>query len=98
LRIIYYTGNIRFIEATLRRPHLTAKGHIMSKLVSGSRRATDKVSTDESLELLATLAYEYALKNDAIDILSVENAILKVRQLKIEATGGFRTLNLDEVK
>jgi hypothetical protein len=70
----------------------------MSELAGGSRRATDKVSTDESLELLATLAYEYALKNDAIDILAVETAILKVRQLKIEATGGFRTLELDEAK
>lgn len=64
----------------------------MNKKDAGSRRATDKVSTDESLELLATLAYEYALKNDEVDILSVETAILKCRTLKIEATGGFKTL------
>jgi len=57
-----------------------------------TRRSTDKVSTDESLELLATLAYLYALKNDDVDILSVETAIMKCRELKVEATGGFRTL------
>ncbi|MCK5615406.1 hypothetical protein KAR91_76795 [Candidatus Pacearchaeota archaeon] len=59
---------------------------------TGSRRATDKVSTDESLELLATLAYLYALKNDDVDILSVETAILNCRSLKIEATGGYKIL------
>ena len=57
-----------------------------------SRRATDKVSTDESLELLATLAYEHALANPDIDILEVEKAIIVCRQLKIDATGGHRTL------
>jgi len=62
---------------------------------TGSRRATDKVSTDESLELLATLAYEYALQNDAIDILSVETAIMKCRELKLEPTGGFKILEID---
>jgi len=62
---------------------------------TGSRRATDKVSTDESLELLATLAYEYALQNDAIDILSVETAIMKCRELKNEPTGGFKVLEID---
>jgi len=56
------------------------------------RRATDAVSTDESLELLATLAYEYALKNDAIDLGSVETAILKCRGLKIEPTGSYKAL------
>ena len=55
------------------------------------RRATDAVSTDESLELISSLAMEYALKNDAIDILVVETAILKLRELKIEETGQFRT-------
>lgn len=59
---------------------------------TGSRRATDKVSTDESLELLATLAYLYALKNDDVDILSVETAIMKCRELKIEPTGSYRVL------
>ena len=60
---------------------------------TGNRqRATDKVSTDQSLELLATLAYLYALKNDDVDILSVETAILKCRELKIEQTGGFKAL------
>lgn len=62
---------------------------------TGSRRATDKVSTDESLELLATLAYLYALKNDDVDILSVETAIMKCRELKIEPTGGFKVLEID---
>ena len=56
------------------------------------RRATDAVSTDESLELLASLAYLYALKNEDVDILAVETAILKCRELKVEATGGYPIL------
>ena len=62
---------------------------------SGSRRrATDAVSTDESLELISSLAMEYALSNDAINLEAVENAILKLRELKIEETGTFRTSRL----
>lgn len=64
----------------------------MSVFDVASRRETDKVSTDESLELLATLAYEHALANPEVDILEVEKAIIICRQLKIEATGGHRTL------
>ena len=64
-----------------------------SEFKVGSRRATDKVSTDTSLELITTLAYEYALQNDEIDILEVESAIINCRQLKIEATGGHKILN-----
>lgn len=64
----------------------------MSVFEVASRRATDKVSTDESLELLATLAYEHALSNPEVDILEVEKAIITCRQLKIEATGGHRVL------
>lgn len=56
------------------------------------RRATDGVSTDESLNLITTLAYEYALKNPDIDILEVEKAIIKCRELKIDATGNYKTL------
>lgn len=58
------------------------------------RRAIDAVSTDESLELVASLAMEYALTNKAIDIIAVEAAILKLRELKIEETGKFRTSRL----
>lgn len=43
------------------------------------RRATDGVSKHDALELVATLAYEYALKNDAVDIEQVERAILRLR-------------------
>jgi len=56
------------------------------------RRATDGVSTDESLNLLSTLAYEYALRNPDVDILEVESAIIKCRELKIDPTGKYRTL------
>lgn len=58
------------------------------------RRATDVVSTDESLELISSLAMEYALKNDAVNLEAVETAILKLRELKIEETGTFRTSRL----
>lgn len=64
----------------------------MGVFEGASRRKTDKVSTDESLELLASLAYEHALANPEVDILEVEKAIIVCRQLKIEATGGHRTL------
>ena len=56
------------------------------------RRATDQVSTDESLEILASLAYEYALKNDEIDLEVVEVAIHKCRELKVEPTGSYPVL------
>ena len=56
------------------------------------RRATDQVTTDESLNLISTLAYEYALKNPDVDILEVENAIIKCRELKIEPTGNYPVL------
>lgn len=70
----------------------------MSVFEGGSRRETDKVSTDTSLELITTLAYEYALKNPEIDILVVESAIINCRQLKIEATGKHRILDIDPIK
>ncbi len=69
-----------------------------SEFKVGSRRATDAVSTDTSLELITTLAYEYALKNPDIDILEVENAIINCRQLKIEATGGHKILDVETIK
>jgi len=56
------------------------------------RRATDGVSTDESLNLISTLAYEYALKNPDVDIIEVENAIIKCRELKIDPTGNYQVL------
>lgn len=68
----------------------------MSGFEVGARRETDKVSTDESLELLSSLAYEYALSNEDVDILAVEKAIIDCRQLKIEATGGHRILNIKD--
>ena len=43
------------------------------------RRLTDGVSRNEALELLASLSYEYALKNEAVDIQQVERAILRLR-------------------
>lgn len=46
---------------------------------SGSRRASDRVSADHAFEMIATLAMEYALKNDAIDSEAVELAIEKCR-------------------
>ena len=55
------------------------------------RRDTDRVSTDESLELISALAMAHALKNEEVDIVAVETAILKLRELKIEQTGTFRT-------
>ena len=63
--------------------------------MAGARRATDKVSSDESLEILASLAYEYALKNPDIDLEVVENAILKCRELKVEPTGTFVVLKVE---
>ncbi len=64
--------------------------------MAGARRATDKVSSDESLELLASLAYEYALKNDEINLEAVETAILKCRELKVEPTGNFPALKIED--
>ena len=64
--------------------------------MSGARRATDKVTSDESLELLASLAYEYALKNDEICLDAVETAIMKCRELKAEPTGSFKALRITE--
>ena len=60
------------------------------------RRATDAVSTDESLELIAALAYEYALKNPDIDLDAVETAIIKCRGLKVEQTGVFKALRIKD--
>lgn len=64
--------------------------------MSGARRATDAVSSDESLELLASLAYEYALKSDDINIDAVETAIMKCRELKVEPTGSFKALKVTD--
>jgi len=72
------------------------KASKMAGFEVGARRETDKVSTDDSLELLSSLAYEYALKNENVDILAVEKAIIDCRQLKIEATGGHRILDIDD--
>ncbi len=44
------------------------------------RRLTDGVCKNKALELIAGLAYEYALKNPEVDINSVERAILTLRQ------------------
>ena len=46
---------------------------------SGSRRASDRVSADHAFEMIATLAMEYALKNDRINSAAVELAIEKCR-------------------
>jgi len=60
--------------------------------MKAGRRVTDAVSTDESLELLASVAYEYALKNDEIDLEAVTAAIHKCRELKVEPTGNYPVL------
>jgi hypothetical protein len=63
------------------------------------RRATDMVSTDDALELIATLAYERALAGgDEAVIASVELAILKLRELKVQTTGVYPALNLENFK
>lgn len=67
----------------------------MSKKIEdtgGSRRATDAVSTDESLNLISTLAYEYALKNPNVNLAEVEQAIIKCRELKVDPTGNYPVL------
>ena len=64
--------------------------------MTGARRATDGVSGDESLELLASLAYEYALSNPEINLDAVETAIMKCRELKVEPTGSFPVLRIDD--
>ena len=61
------------------------------------RRLTDKVSTDRALELIAALAMENALaKGDSVVIASVETAILKLRELKVQATGVYPVLKLED--
>lgn len=62
------------------------------------RRETDKVSTDEALELVCTLAYENALAHgDQIVIASVEQATLKLRELKVHPTGVYPVLDPDNL-
>jgi len=61
------------------------------------RRLTDAVSTDKALELVASLAMENALgKGDETVIASVEAAILKLRELKVETTGVHPILNMKD--
>ena len=61
------------------------------------RRATDKVSTDAALELVCTLAYERALAGgDEAVVASVELAILKLRELKVQTTGVYPVLKLED--
>ena len=61
------------------------------------RRLTDAVSTDKALELLAALAMENALgKGDEVVIASVEAAVLKLRELKVEPTGVHPILNMKD--
>lgn len=43
------------------------------------RRITDGVSRNTALELIASLAYEYALKSAEVDLEQVERAILRLR-------------------
>ena len=62
------------------------------------RRVVDLVSVDASLELVCTLAYENALRGgDGAVIASVERAILKLRQLKLESTGSFPAIDPNTV-
>ncbi len=48
--------------------------------VEGGRRASDRVTTDHAFEMIATLAMEYALQNDAVDADAVQLAIDKCRK------------------
>lgn len=58
------------------------------------RRITDFVTTDTALELVCTLAYERALAGaDEAVIASVERAILKLRELKVQSTGVYPVLD-----
>ena len=62
------------------------------------RRVIDKVSTDRALELIGALAMENALsKGDEDVIASVEAAILKLRELKLEPTVEVKQLELLDV-
>lgn len=62
------------------------------------RRLTDKVSTDRALELVSSLAMENALgKGDENVIASVEAAILKLRELKVQATGVHPVLDQEDL-
>lgn len=61
------------------------------------RRLVDKVTTDRALELLASLAMENVLaKGDETVIASVEAAILKLRELKVQETGVHPVLDLSK--
>jgi hypothetical protein len=63
------------------------------------RRATDKVSTDRALELIASLAMENALaKGDDAVIASVEQAVLKLRELKVQTTGVYPVLTPEDIE
>lgn len=62
------------------------------------RREIDKVSTDAALELVCTLAYENAIgKGDLVVIASVERAVLKLRELKVQPTGVYPVLDPDNL-
>jgi len=50
------------------------------KADQGGRRASDRVSRDHAFEMIATLAMEYALQNDAVDSDAVQLAIDKCRE------------------
>lgn len=57
------------------------------------RRATDRVSYDRAVELVASLAMEKALERGDTEVLSeVEAAILKLRERGMSATGEYKTL------
>ena len=59
--------------------------------MTGGRRATDKVSYDRAIELLASLAMEKALENGDQDVIDeVETCILKLRERGLSSTGTFK--------
>lgn len=62
------------------------------------RRAADRVSGDQALELVCSLALEYALKNPAVNRELVEAAIEKCRELRIDRTGEVPALTVDRTK
>lgn len=58
------------------------------------RRLTDKVSTDDALELICALAYAKAVADPEVCLEQVERAIMKLRELKLEVTGQFAVLQI----
>lgn len=63
------------------------------------RRLTDRVSTDDALELICSLAYENALRGDDASVIAeVERSIQHLRALKVQATGQYPVLTDEDLR